>query len=365
MKPLFDHYDYLIVGAGLYGATFARQKTDEGKRVLVIDKRPHIAGNAYTYDRSGVTVHAYGAHIFHTDDPAVWEYVNRFGVWHDYIHRPKAFYRGKYYSLPFNMYTFAALWGVSTPEEAQAKIAETRLSVAEPANLEEQALSLVGKDVYETLIKGYTQKQWGRACRDLPASIIKRIPVRFVYDDNYFDDPYQAIPEGGYTAIVARMLEGIEVLTGVDYFDLATDDLADKTVFTGPIDRFFGYKLGRLSYRNVRFETEVIDSPDYQGAAVVNYTDQDVPYTRIIEHKHFAPVDVPFTVISREYSAEWQEGQDPYYPVGDAANSALYRGYCDLAKTRPDVLFAGRLGTYRYMDMDDVVKAAIKESREF
>ena len=358
-------YDYLIVGAGLYGAVFAHELTKRGKRVLVIDRRDHIAGNIYTREIEGINVHEYGAHIFHTSDREVWDYVNLFAEFNHYVNCPVAVYKDELYNLPFNMNTFSKMWGVRTPAQAKAKIAEqvAELHITEPKNLEEQALSLVGTDVYTKLIKGYTEKQWGRDCRELPAFIIKRLPCRFTYDNNYFSDRFQGIPMGGYTKMVARMLEGVEVRLGVDYFDLikAEPEIADTVVYTGCIDEFFGYQLGALQYRSVRFETEVLDEENYQGNAVVNYTEREVPYTRIIEHKHFEFGQQEKTVISREYSAEWRPGLEPYYPVNDEKNSALYAAYKKLADAQGNVIFGGRLGQYRYYDMDKVIRAALDD----
>ena len=358
-------YDYLIVGAGLYGAVFAHELTKRGKRVLVIDRRDHIAGNIYTREIEGINVHEYGAHIFHTSDREVWDYVNRFAEFNHYVNCPVAVYKDELYNLPFNMNTFSKMWGVRTPAQAKAKIAEqvAELHITEPKNLEEQALSLVGTDVYNKLVKGYTEKQWGRDCRELPAFIIKRLPCRFTYDNNYFSDRFQGIPMGGYTKMVARMLNGVEVRLGVDYFDLikAEPEIADTIVYTGCIDEFFGYQLGALQYRSVRFETEVLDEENYQGNAVVNYTEREVPYTRIIEHKHFEFGQQEKTVISREYSAEWRPGLEPYYPVNDEKNSALYAAYKKLADAQGNVIFGGRLGQYRYYDMDKVIRAALDD----
>ena len=360
-------YDYLVVGAGLYGAVFAREATNAGKRVLVVDKRPHIAGNVYTEEIENIHVHRYGAHIFHTNDKTVWDYVNRFATFNRFTNSPVANYHGELYSLPFNMYTFNRMWGVVTPAEAAAKIDEQRRAagIIEPKNLEEQAISLVGTDIYEKLIKGYTEKQWGRPCRELPAFIIRRLPVRLTFDNNYFNALYQGIPLGGYTAMVAAMLEGVEVRLSVDYLaDKAyLDSLAERVVYTGPIDAYFDYALGALEYRSVRFETEVLDIPNFQGNAAVNYTDRETPYTRIIEHKWFEFRDQPKTVISREYSAEWKPGDEPYYPVNDDKNTALYAQYRALAQRETKVLFGGRLGEYKYYDMDAVIAAALDSSR--
>ncbi len=367
-------YDYLIVGAGLYGSVFARQAAEKGKRVLVIDRRPHAAGNVYTERTEGINVHVYGAHIFHTNDEEVWLYAGRFARFNRFTNSPVANYRGELYSLPFNMYTFNKMWGVTTPAQAAEVIERQRreAGIEEPKNLEEQAISLVGTDIYEKLIKGYTQKQWGRECRDLPAFIIKRLPVRLTFDNNYFNALYQGIPIGGYTAMVERMLDhpGIELRLGEDYLKdrEGWDALAERTVFTGPVDEFFGYRLGALEYRSVRFETEKLDVPNFQGNAAVNYTDAETPWTRIIEHKWFEfgkdeeGRDIPVTVISREYSSEWKPGGEPYYPVNDEKNSALYAEYKKLAEGEPRVIFGGRLGEYRYYDMDQVIRAALDRS---
>ena len=361
-------YDYLIVGSGLFGATFARQAADAGKKVLVIDRRPNIAGNVYTEDVEGIHVHKYGAHIFHTNDKSVWTYVNRFAEFNRFTNAPVANYKGELYSLPFNMYTFNRMWGVVTPEEAQAKIDEQRREIAgEPKNLEEQAISLVGRDIYEKLIKGYTEKQWGRDCRDLPAFIIKRLPVRLTFDNNYFNALYQGIPIGGYTKLVENLLRGIEVRLNCDYLENrdSLGALAEKVVYTGPIDAYYGYRLGTLEYRSVRFETELLDMPNFQGNAAVNYTDRETPWTRIIEHKWFEfgkdeeGNDLPKTVISREYSSEWKPGDEPYYPVNDEKNGALYAEYKKLAGAEEKIIFGGRLGEYRYYDMDQVIGAAL------
>ena len=357
------NYDYLIVGAGLYGAIFARELTDAGKKVLVIDKRDHIAGNIYTEEVEGINVHKYGAHIFHTNDKRAWEYVTRFADFNRYTNSPVANYKGELYSLPFNMYTFNKMWGVVTPEEAAAKIEEQRKAagITEPKNLEEQAISLVGTDIYEKLIKGYTQKQWGRPCAELPSFIIKRLPVRLTFDNNYFNALYQGIPMGGYTKMIENMLKGIEVKLGVDFLAdrESLSSLASKIVYTGPIDAYFDYKLGTLEYRSVRFETEILDKPNFQGNAVVNYTDAETPYTRIIEHKFFEFGTQDKTVISREYSSEWKKGDEPYYPVNDDKNGALYQEYKKLADAETNVIFGGRLGEYKYYDMDAVVIRAL------
>ena len=360
-------YDYLIVGAGLFGAVFAREATDAGRTCLVVDKRSHIAGNVYTENVEGINVHRYGAHIFHTNNKAVWDYVNRFATFNRYTNSPVANYKGELYNLPFNMNTFNKMWGVVTPAQAQAKIEEQRAAhfTPEPKNLEEQAINLVGTDIYEKLVKHYTEKQWGRPYAELPAFIIKRLPVRFTYDNNYFNALYQGIPQGGYTRMVANLLDGIEVRLGVNYLaDKAElDAVADRVIYTGPIDAYFDYSLGALQYRSVRFETETLDCPNYQGNAVINYTDAQTPYTRIIEHKHFefgSTEPGTKTVISREYSAEWQPGDEPYYPVNDEKNSALYAGYKALADAEPHVVFGGRLGEYKYYDMDKVIESALR-----
>ena len=356
-------YDYLIVGAGLFGAVFAHEATKRGKRCLVVEKRGHIAGNVYTEEVENIQVHKYGAHIFHTSNEEVWQYVNRFARFNHFINSPVANYKGKLYNLPFNMNTFYQMWGVKTPAEAAQKIEAQRkaVGITEPKNLEEQAISLVGEDIYRILIKGYTEKQWGRDCRDLPASIIRRLPVRFTFDNNYFRDRFQGIPEEGYTAMVVKMLDGIEVRINTDYLK-QKDELeavADKVIFTGPIDAYFDYVHGALNYRSVRFETEILPIPNYQGVAVVNYNEREVPFTRIIEHKHFAFGTQEKTVISREYPSEWQPGVEPYYPVNDAQNTALYERYKALADRQDKVRFAGRLGQYKYFDMDKVIAEAL------
>lgn len=363
-------YDYLIVGAGLFGAVFACEAVKAGKTVLVVDKRPHIAGNVYTEDVEGIHVHKYGAHIFHTNNRTVWNYVNQFAEFNRFTNSPVANYHGELYSLPFNMYTFNKMWGVVTPDEAAAKIEEQRKAagIINPQNLEEQAISLVGTGIYEKLIKGYTEKQWGRPCTELPAFIIKRLPVRLTFDNNYFNALYQGIPVGGYTNMVANMLKGIEVKLNCDYLESKEelDKLADKVVYTGPIDAYFNYDLGPLEYRSVRFETEVLDKPNFQGNAAVNYTDRETPWTRIIEHKWFEfgkdanGNDLPKTVISREYSSEWKVGDEPYYPVNDEKNSKLYKEYKALADKEYKVIFGGRLGEYKYYDMDAVIDSALK-----
>lgn len=356
-------YDYLVVGAGLFGAVFAHEAACRGKRCLVIDRRPHIGGNVYTEEIEGIHVHRYGAHIFHTSDLEVWDYVNRFAEFNNYINSPVAVYKDELYNLPFNMNTFSKMWSIRTPREAKDIIEKQieDLAIKEPANLEEQALSLVGRDVYEKLIKGYTEKQWGRDCKELPAFIIRRLPLRFTYDNNYFDDRYQGIPIGGYTAIIRKLLEGIEVRTGVDFLDEREEyeSLAEKIIYTGMIDEYYGYRMGALEYRSVRFETEVLDCDNYQGNAVVNYTDKEVPYTRIIEHKHFEFGRQEKTVISKEFSSEWTVGDEPYYPVNDRKNSELYAKYQELAACEGNVIFGGRLGAYKYYDMDKVIRAAL------
>ena len=367
-------YDYLIVGAGLYGATMARQFMDEGKTVLVIDKRDHIAGNVFTKPVEGIQVHIYGAHIFHTNNKTVWDYVQRFAVFNRFTNSPVANFKGELYSLPFNMYTFNKMWGVVTPEEAAARIEEQRRTagITEPRNLEEQAISLVGTDIYEKLIKGYTQKQWGRPCTELPAFIIKRLPVRLTFDNNYFNALYQGIPVGGYTGMVENMLEGTEVRLNEDYLKDRTgwNNIAKKIIYTGPIDAYFDHCLGNLEYRSVRFETEVLDKPNFQGNAAVNYTDAETPWTRIIEHKWFEfgkdanGNDLPKTVISREYSSEWKPGEEPYYPVNDETNGRLYEAYRQMAQKEEKTTFGGRLGEYKYYDMDQVIAAALSKATE-
>ena len=363
-------YDYLVVGAGLYGAVFAHEARKAGKSVLVIDRRPNIAGNVFTEDVEGIHVHKYGAHIFHTNNKKVWNYITQFAEFNRFTNSPVANYHGELYSLPFNMYTFNKMWGVVTPEEAEEKIEEQKreAGITEPKNLEEQAISLVGKDIFEKLIKGYTEKQWGRDCKDLPAFIIKRLPVRLTFDNNYFNALYQGIPVGGYTKMVANMLDGIEVRLEEDYLEQKSeyDSLADKVIYTGPIDAYFGYSMGYLEYRSVRFETELLDKPNFQGNAAVNYTDRETPWTRIIEHKWFEfgkdanGNDLPKTVISREYSSEWKPGDEPYYPVNDEKNSALYMKYKELAGAEKNVIFGGRLGEYKYYDMDAVIASALE-----
>ncbi len=357
-------YDYLVVGAGLYGAVFACEAKKAGKQVLVIDKRDHIAGNVYTEEVEGINVHKYGAHIFHTNDKKVWEYITRYAEFNRFTNSPVANYKGELYSLPFNMYTFNKMWGVVTPQEAAAKIEEQKAAagITEPKNLEEQAISLVGTDIYEKLVKGYTEKQWGRPCKELPAFIIKRLPVRLTFDNNYFNALYQGIPMGGYTKMVANLLEGIEVRLGEDYLENKEeyDAMAEKVIYTGAIDAYFGYQLGALEYRSVRFENEVLDQPNFQGNAAVNYTDAETPWTRIIEHKWFEFGDQPKTVISREYSSEWKPGDEPYYPVNDEKNGKLYEEYKKLAEAEKKIIFGGRLGEYKYYDMDGVIASALE-----
>lgn len=361
-------YDYLVIGAGLYGAVFAQQAKEAGKSVLVIDKRPNIAGNVYTENIEGINVHKYGAHIFHTNNAKVWNYINRFASFNRFTNSPVANYKGELYSLPFNMYTFNQMWGSVTPAEAEQKLAQQRKEiVGEPQNLEEQAISLVGRDIYEKLVKGYTEKQWGRDCRELPAFIIKRLPVRLTFDNNYFNAQYQGIPIGGYTRMVENLLKGIEVRLNEDYLEKksAYDTLARKVVYTGAIDAYYDYRLGALEYRSVRFENILLDIPNYQGNAAVNYTDCETPWTRIIEHKWFEfgkdenGNDIPKTMISKEYSAEWKPGDEPFYPVNDAKNSALYGKYRELAEAEENVIIGGRLGEYKYYDMDAVIASAL------
>ena len=356
-------YDYLIVGAGLFGSVFAQQMTEKGKHCLVIDRRDHAGGNIYCQEIAGIQVHQYGAHIFHTSDEEVWAYVNRFVRFNHYINSPVAIYKDELYNLPFNMNTFSKLWNIQTPTQAQEKIQEqiAELRIGEPQNLEEQALKLVGRDVYEKLVKGYTEKQWGQDCRELPAFIIQRLPLRFTYDNNYFSDLHQGIPVEGYNALTERLLDGSEVLLSTDYFSFTQENpnIAEKTVYTGMIDEFFGFCFGPLRYRTVRFETEVLDCPNWQGNAVINYTAREVPYTRIIEHKHFVFGQQSKTVISREYPAEWKPGMEPYYPVNDKKNQSLFDRYRILAQSRPDVIFGGRLGQYQYYDLDKVLRQAL------
>ena len=355
-------YDYLVVGAGLYGAVFAREAIKAGKKVLVLDKREHIGGNIYTEEVEGIQVHRYGAHIFHTSNKKVWEYIQQFAEFNNYVNSPIANYKGEIYNMPFNMNTFSKMWNIVTPEEALARIEEQRAEIkGEPQNLEEQAISLVGRDIYEKLVKGYTEKQWGRDCKELPASIIRRLPVRFTYNNNYFNDRYQGIPEGGYTAVIERMLEGADVMLQEDYLQNKQewDKKAEKIIYTGPVDAYFDYIYGPLEYRSVRFETEILDKENYQGNAVVNYTDRETPYTRVIEHKHFDFGTQKKTVISREYSSEWKLGDEPYYPVNDEKNTKLYAKYKELADRESNVVFGGRLGEYKYYDMDKVIAVAL------
>lgn len=362
-------YDYLVVGAGLYGSIFAYEMNKEGKKCLVIDKRNHIGGNIYTEEIEGINVHKYGAHIFHTSNKEVWEYINQFCEFNNYINSPIANYKGEIYNLPFNMNTFNKLWGVRTPKEAQEKIEEQKkeFGIVEPKNLEEQAISLIGKDIYEKLIKGYTEKQWGRDAKELPSFIIKRLPVRFTYDNNYFNDRYQGIPIGGYTKIIEKMLEGIEVRLNSNFFDKREEyeNIADKIVFTGMIDEYYNYCFGKLEYRSLRFETEVLAEENYQGNAVVNYTEREIPYTRIIEHKHFEYGQQEKTVITREYPNEWKEGDEPYYPINTKKNNELYLKYKELADKEEKVIFGGRLGEYRYYDMDKAIKNIIEKLQIF
>ena len=364
-------YDYLVVGAGLFGAVFAHEAKQAGKRVLVIDRRSHVGGNTYTENVDGIPVHRYGAHIFHTDDEEVWNYIRQFARFNRFTNAPLARYGDELYHLPFNMNTFHRMWGVSVPDEAKAIIEEQRKEITgEPKNLEEQAISLVGRDIYEKLVKGYTEKQWGRSCDSLPAFIIRRLPVRFTYDNNYFNDRFQGIPEDGYTALAEKLLEGIEIRLNTDFAGIRKDNPAEMTVYTGPVDAYFDHCLGRLEYRSLRFETKMLrDTANYQGNAVVNYTEAKVPYTRIIEHKHFAwgrtdVLDLPYTVITYEYPKQGQEGDEPYYPVNDVRNNELYLRYRALAEKEGNVLFGGRLGTYRYLDMDDTIRLALDAARK-
>lgn len=361
-------YDYLIVGAGLYGAVFARQMTDAGKKCLVIDRRGHVGGNIYTKETEGINVHVYGAHIFHTDNKKVWDYVNRFAPFNRYTNSPMAIYKDEIYNLPFNMNTFSRLWNIKTPAEAMNKIEEQKkeAGISNPENLEEQAISLVGRDIYEKLIKGYTEKQWGRRATELPAFIIKRLPVRYTYDNNYFNDRYQGIAEGGYTKMIENMLDGIDVRLCCDFFENkeALSKIAKKILYTGTIDKYFDYCYGELEYRSLRFETEILDTDNYQGNAVVNYTEYEVPYTRIIEHKHFEFGKQEKTVITKEYPAEWKKGAEPYYPVNNDKNNALYKKYEDLSHKEKNVIFGGRLGTYRYLDMHNIVAEALSKAED-
>lgn len=359
-----EKYDYLVVGAGLFGAIFAHEAKQKGKKVLVIDKRNHVAGNIYTENIEGINVHKYGAHIFHTSNKEVWEYINKFTEFNNYINSPVAVYKNELYNMPFNMNTFNKLWGVKTPKEAKEKIEEEKkeAQIGKPKNLEEQAISLVGKTIYEKLVKGYTEKQWGKRAAELPSFIIKRLPVRFIYDNNYFRDRYQGIPIGGYTGIIERMLEGIEVKLNTDYFDNKEEleNIADKIIFTGPIDKYYDYKFGELEYRSLRFENETLDEQNYQGNAVVNYTEYEVPYTRIIEHKHFEyNLENPKTIITREYPDSWNKEKEPYYPINNDKNNSLYEKYLELSKEEKNVIFGGRLGAYKYYDMDKVIEQAL------
>lgn len=357
-------YDYLVVGSGLFGSIFAYEANKKGKKCLVIEKRPHVGGNIYTENVEGIQVHKYGAHIFHTSNKDVWNYINQFAEFNRYTNSPVARYKDELYNMPFNMNTFHALWGVITPDEAKAKIEEEKkeAGITEPKNLEEQAISLVGKTIYEKLVKGYTEKQWGRKATELPSFIIKRLPVRFIYDNNYFNDSYQGIPIGGYTQIIEKMLDGIEVRLNYDYFDHKNElkDIADKIIFTGPIDKFYDYKFGELEYRSLRFETETLNTSNYQGNAVVNHTEYEVPYTRIIEHKHFDYVDTDKTIITREYPAKWNKDKEPYYTINDEKNTNLYNKYKELSEKDDKVIFGGRLGQYKYFDMDKVIAEALK-----
>lgn len=372
IQTKFSHYDYLIIGSGLYGATFAHLATKAGKKCLVIDKRSQLGGNIYCEDMDGIHVHKYGAHIFHTSNKKVWDFVNSFVPFNRYTNSPVANFHGKLFSLPFNMNTFYQIWGVTTPAQAMAKIEEQKKEsgIAEPKNLEEQAISLVGRDIYETLVKEYTEKQWGRKCTELPSFIIKRLPVRFIFDNNYFNDAYQGIPIGGYNKLTEGLIAGIETICETDYFAdrEKLDGMAEKIVFTGKIDEFFGYRFGKLEYRTVRFETEILDKQNFQGNAVVNYTSYNEPYTRIIEHKHFEPENPTYnqnkTVISKEYSTEWHEGVEPFYPVNDEKNAEVYKKYKELAQNQNKVIFGGRLAEYRYYDMDDVIEKCMKDWEE-
>ncbi|MBR5524627.1 MAG: UDP-galactopyranose mutase [Clostridia bacterium] len=361
------HYDYLIVGAGLFGAVFAREAMNRGKTCLVVDKCDHIAGNIYTQEVEGIQVHVYGAHIFHTSNKAVWDYVQQYAEFNHYINTPIANYKGELFNMPFNMHTFYQMWGVTTPEAARAKIEEQRAEITgEPQNLEEQAISLVGRDIYEKLVKGYTEKQWGRSCTELPAFIIKRLPVRYTFDNNYFNDPYQGIPKEGYTALVERLLEGADLQLNTDYLAQRAelDALADKVLYTGCIDEYYNYCYGELEYRSLRFESEVLDTPNYQGVAVVNYNEREIPFTRLIEHKHFNFGTQDKTVITREYPATWEKGMRPYYPVNNEKNQALFEQYRQLAAGEDKVVFGGRLGHYKYYDMDKVIEAALALTEE-
>lgn len=357
-------YDYLIVGSGLFGSVFAHEMHKKGKSCLVLERRPHVGGNIYCENKDGINIHTYGAHIFHTSNKKVWDYVNQFVEFNNYVNSPVANYKGELYNLPFNMNTFTKMWGVVTPKEAAEKIAQQRAEagITDPKNLEEQAISLIGTDIYTKLIKGYTEKQWGRSCTELPAFIIKRLPVRYTFDNNYFNDRFQGIPVGGYNKLIEGLLAGIEVRTGVDYLKRRDEykDMAKRIVYTGPIDEYFGYKLGTLEYRGLRFETERLEEENHQGVAVMNYTDRETPWTRIIEHKHFEFVTQPVTYVTKEYPADWKPGQEAYYPVNNEKNQALYAKYADLAKKEKNVIFGGRLAEYKYYDMDDVVESALE-----
>ena len=356
-------YDYVIVGSGLFGAVFAYRATQAGKKCLVIEKRPNVGGNIYTEKIEDITVHKYGAHIFHTDNKRVWKFVNELAEFNHYVNSPVANYKGEIYNMPFNMNTFSKMWGIATPAQAEEIISKQRAEITgTPKNLEEQAISLVGREIYTKLIKGYTEKQWGRDCSELPSFIIRRLPVRYTYDNNYFNDPYQGIPKGGYTPIIEKLLEGCEVMLNTDFLENKEHylSLGEKCVYTGMIDAYFGYSLGKLGWRSLRFECEILDEQNYQGVAVVNYTDRETPYTRVIEHKHFEFGSQPKTVITKEYPADWQEGMEPYYPINDDENSRLYKQYAGLAEKETNVLFGGRLAQYKYYDMDDAIDAALK-----
>lgn len=357
-------YNYLIVGSGLYGGVFARLAKDSGKSVIVIDKRDHIGGNVYTEEKEGINVHKYGAHIFHTNNKEVWDFINKYISFNDYRHTVLANYKGEIYNLPFNMNTFKKMWNIDTPEEAESIIANQSKHITNPSNLEEQCISMVGKDIYEKLVKGYTEKQWGRDCKDLPSFIIKRLPVRYEYNNDYFNATYQGIPIGGYTKLINNLLEGIEVKLNYNYLDHKDEIEYDKLIYTGPIDEFFNYKLGHLEYRSVKFETEVINQEYYQNNSVINYTEKEVPFTRIIEHKHFEGSSSPKTIITKEYPSEWQIGEEPYYPVNDTKNTNLYNKYKELASNYPNIIFGGRLGEYKYYDMDGVIEEAMKGYRK-
>lgn len=357
-------YDYLIVGSGLFGSVFAHEMHKKGKSCLVLERRPHVGGNIYCENKDGINIHTYGAHIFHTSNKKVWDYVNQFVEFNNYVNSPVANYKGELYNLPFNMNTFTKMWGVVTPNEAAEKIAQQRAEagITDPKNLEEQAISLIGTDIYTKLIKGYTEKQWGRSCTELPAFIIKRLPVRYTFDNNYFNDRFQGIPVGGYNKLIEGLLAGIEVRTGVDYLKRRDEykDMAKRIVYTGPIDEYFGYKLGTLEYRGLRFETERLEEENHQGVAVMNYTDRETPWTRIIEHKHFEFGNQPVTYVTKEYPADWKPGEEAYYPVNNEKNQALYAKYANLAENEQNVIFGGRLAEYKYYDMDDVVESALK-----